>query len=180
MTAPGELDLHLLGEGRHERLWEQLGGHALDDEAGARFAVWAPNARSVSVVGDWNFWSEGADPLEPQASSGVWAGVAPNAREGHAYKLAVRGADGVTRLKADPFAFRAEAPPATASVLYRSRHTWNDAEWLARRAAADPLAAPMSVYEVHAGLVAAGPRVARPRGRARASTWWSSASRTSS
>ena len=71
MTAPGELDLHLLGEGRHERLWEQLGGHALDDEAGARFAVWAPNARSVSVVGDWNFWSEGADPLEPQASSGV-------------------------------------------------------------------------------------------------------------
>ncbi len=149
MTAPGELDLHLLGEGRHERLWEQLGGHALDDEAGARFAVWAPNARSVSVVGDWNFWSEGADPLEPQASSGVWAGVAPNAREGHAYKLAVRGADGVSRVKADPFAFRAEAPPATASVLYRSRYTWTDAEWLARRAAANPLASPMSVYEVH-------------------------------
>ena len=151
MKAPGELDLHLLGEGRHERLWEQLGGHPLDGDGGARFAVWAPNARDVSVVGDWNYWSEGADPLSQQASSGVWAGVAPNAREGQAYKLAVRGADGVMRLKADPYAFRAQAPPETASVLYRSRYVWNDEAWLERRAATDPLVAPMSIYEVHAG-----------------------------
>jgi 1,4-alpha-glucan branching enzyme len=152
VTHLGELDLHLLAEGRHERLWERLGAHVLDDDgAGARFAVWAPNARAVSVVGDWNDWNEGAEPLEPQVSSGVWAGVAAKAREGQAYKLAVRGADGTTRLKADPFAFRAEEPPRTASVLYRSRFEWNDADWLARRAVTDPLTAPFSVYEVHAG-----------------------------
>ena len=101
------------------------------------------------MVGDWNSWSEDADPLEPQGVSGVWAGVIPNARDGHAYKLAVRGADGVTREKADPIAFRAEAPPATASIVYRSRHTWADGDWLARRRTTDPLAAPMSIYEAH-------------------------------
>ena len=148
----GELDLHLLGEGRHERLWERLGAHPLDaEDAGVRFAVWAPNARAVSVVGDWNSWGEGVDVLEPQESSGVWAGVAAHAREGHAYKLAVHGADGVTRLKADPLAFRAEEPPATASVVYRSRYTWSDDDWLTRRRGTDPLRAPMSAYEVHAG-----------------------------
>ena len=152
MSSLGELDLHLLGEGRHERLWERLGAHLVGDEGdGVRFAVWAPNARGVSVVGDWNFWAEDADPLEPQGASGVWAGVAPNAREGHAYKLAVRGADGVARLKADPLAFRAEVPPATASIVYRSRHAWSDAAWLERRRATDPLEVPMSAYEVHAG-----------------------------
>ena len=95
MTSFGELDLHLLGEGRHERLWERLGAHPLEGQDGVRFAVWAPNARGVSVVGDWNHWSEEVDQLEPQGSSGVWAGVAENAREGHAYKLAVKGSDGV-------------------------------------------------------------------------------------
>jgi 1,4-alpha-glucan branching enzyme len=148
----GELDLHLLGEGRHERLWERLGAHPLDaEDAGVRFAVWAPNARAVSVVGDWNSWGEGVDVLEPQESSGVWAGVAAHAREGHAYKLAVHGADGVTRLKADPLAFRAEEPPATASVIYRSRYAWSDDDWLTRRRGTDPLREPMSAYEVHAG-----------------------------
>ena len=117
MTSFGELDIHLIGEGRHERLWERLGAHLLDGEGGVRFAVWAPNAREVSAVGEWNYWSEGADPLEPQGSSGIWAGVAENAREGQAYKLAVRGADGVVRLKADPVAFQAEEPPGTASLV---------------------------------------------------------------
>ena len=145
----GELDIHLIGEGRHERLWERLGAHPLDGD-GVRFAVWAPNGREVSVVGDWNSWTEGADSLAPQGASGVWAGVA-SAREGQAYKFAVRGSDGVTRLKADPLAFRAEVPPGTASVVYRSRHVWSDDAWLAQRAATDPLVAPMSVYEAHAG-----------------------------
>ena len=139
----GELDLHLIGEGRHERLWERLGAHVVDGEEGVRFAVWAPNARAVSVVGDWNFWSEDADPLEPQGASGVWAGVAENAREGHRYKLSVRGSDGVVRLKADPVAFRAEVPPGTASLVYRSEHSWSDDGWLQRRASTEPLTAPL-------------------------------------
>jgi 1,4-alpha-glucan branching enzyme len=151
MTSFGELDLHLIGEGRHERLWERLGAHVLDDDDGVRFAVWAPNARDVSVVGDWNYWSEGADMLEVQGSSGIWAGVAENAREGQAYKLAVRGADGVVRLKADPVAFRTEEPPGTASLVYRSTFEWSDGDWLARRGTTDPLVAPFSVYEAHAG-----------------------------
>ena len=144
----GELDLHLIGEGRHERLYERLGAHVVDD--GVRFAVWAPNARAVSVTGDWNDWREDADPLEPAGVSGIWEGVAA-AAEGNRYKLAVLGADGVLRLKADPYAFEAEAPPATASIVNHSRYAWADAAWLERRRSLDPLSAPLSVYEVHAG-----------------------------
>ncbi|MGL6279021.1 MAG: 1,4-alpha-glucan branching protein GlgB [Gaiella sp.] len=144
-----DLDLFLFGQGRNEQLWRLLGAHPRED--GVRFAVWAPNARAVSVVGDWNFWSEGADPLAPQGTSGIWAGLAPNAAEGHRYKLAITNPDGVTTLRADPFAARAEPPPDTASTVFRSRHTWSDEAWLARRAATDPLQAPLSVYEVHAG-----------------------------
>ena len=149
MSGLGEVDLHLAGEGRHERLYERLGAHCVD--GGVRFAVWAPNARAVSVVGDWNFWSEGADPLRPIASSGIWEGVAANASEGQRYKLAVAGADGITRLKADPYATFAEVPPENASIVYQSRFSWSDDEWLARRRASDPLTQPFSVYEVHAG-----------------------------
>ncbi len=145
----GDLDLFLFGEGRHERLWDVLGAHPRDE--GVRFAVWAPNASAVSVVGDWNFWSVGADPLHPQGSSGIWAGTAASAHEGHRYKLAITQADGATTLRADPVAFRAEPPPDTASTVFRSRHVWGDDVWLERRAATDPLTAPMSVYEVHAG-----------------------------
>jgi 1,4-alpha-glucan branching enzyme len=144
----GELDLHLIGEGRHERLYERLGAHVVDD--GVRFAVWAPNARAVSVTGDWNGWREKGDSLEPAGVSGVWEGIA-GASEGDRYKLAILGADGVLRLKADPYAFEAEAPPATASVVNHSRYEWGDAPWLERRQSLDPLAAPLSVYEVHAG-----------------------------
>jgi len=148
----GELDLHLLGEGRHERLWEQLGAHPRAKlTEGVRFSVWAPNARGVAVVGDWNHWSDAADPLVSQGASGVWAGVAANAREGHRYKLAVRGADGVTRLKADPLAARSEVPPDNASLVFRSQYVWGDDAWLARRSTRDLLAQPMSIYEVHAG-----------------------------
>ena len=150
MTGLGEIDLYLAGEGRHERLYERLGAHCVDG-GGVRFAVWAPNARGVSVVGDWNYWSEGADPLTPVASSGIWEGVAENAREGQRYKLSIAGADGITRLKADPYAVFAEVPPENASIVYQSRFAWSDGEWLARRRTADPVTAPLSVYEVHAG-----------------------------
>ena len=145
----GDVDLYLFGEGRHERLWEVLGAHPVAN--GVRFAVWAPNAGSVSVVGDWNFWSEGADPLAPQGSSGIWAGVVTNAAVGQRYKLAITSRSGKTSLRADPVAFRAEPPPDTASTIFASHHVWGDGDWLARRAATDPLPAPLSIYEVHAG-----------------------------
>jgi 1,4-alpha-glucan branching enzyme len=143
----GELDLHLAGEGRHERIYERLGAHVTDE--GVAFAVWAPNARGVAVVGDWNLWDGRVQPLEPQGSSGIWAGIAPEAKEGDAYKFEVHGADGHLRLKSDPFAFHAEIPPKTASRVYQSSYAWNDEAWLERRRAGDALAEPMSVYEVH-------------------------------
>ncbi len=144
----GELDLHLAGEGRHERIYERLGAHVVDE--GVSFAVWAPNARGVSVVGDWNRWDGRADKLEPVGSSGIWAAIVPEASDGDGYKFEVHGADGHLRLKADPFAFYAEVPPKTASRIYRSSYEWADEAWLERRRAADPLKEPLSIYEVHA------------------------------
>jgi 1,4-alpha-glucan branching enzyme len=143
----GDLDLHLVGEGRHEQLYERLGAHVTED--GIAFAVWAPNAREVAVVGDWNSWDGRVHALEPIASSGIWHGVVAEANEGDKYKFEVKGADGVLRLKADPVAFAAEVPPKSASVIYRSEYEWGDAEWLARRREADPLVRALSIYEVH-------------------------------
>jgi 1,4-alpha-glucan branching enzyme len=146
----GELDLHLAGEGRHERIYERLGAHVVGDQ-GVRFAVWAPNARGVSAVGDWNRWDATVDLLAPVGVSGIWEGIISAAGEGDRYKLAVLGADGVMRLKADPYAFRAEVPPANASVVYTSRYAWRDDEWLRQRREQRPLEQPLSIYEVHAG-----------------------------
>jgi len=143
--ALGELDLHLAGEGRHQRIYEHLGAHVVDE--GVRFAVWAPNARRVSVVGDWNGWDGRTDPLEPVGSSGIWTATVPAAAAGSRYKFELEGADGHLRLKADPYARAAEVPPATASIVYETEFRWTDGEWLAQRA--DPHARPMSVYEVH-------------------------------
>jgi 1,4-alpha-glucan branching enzyme len=147
--ALGELDLHLAGEGKHERIYERLGAHVVEN--GVRFAVWAPNARRVHVAGEWNGWHGAVDELHPVGSSGIWESVVAEAREGLAYKYAIRGADGVERWKADPYAFEAEVPPATGSIVYRSHYTWKDEDWLARRRERDPLAEPLSIYEVHAG-----------------------------
>ncbi len=147
----GELDLHLLGEGRHQALWERLGAHLreIDGTAGVAFAVWAPSARSVSVVGDWNGWDGRVHPMRSLGSSGIWElfvpGVGP---DGH-YKFEVRGADGALRLKADPLAAAAETPPRTASVVFESHHEWRDADWLRRRSESAPHAEPVSIYEVH-------------------------------
>jgi 1,4-alpha-glucan branching enzyme len=145
-----ELDLHLFGEGRHHRLWEILGAHLHQD--GVSFAVWAPNARSVSVVGDWNGWDPEKDRLRPQASSGVWACVAAAAAAGHRYKFAVEGADGRRVLKSDPFAFATEAPPATASVVSApSNYSWADGDWMELRSKREVIREPMAVYELHLG-----------------------------
>jgi len=146
----GELDLYLLGEGRHHRLWEALGANVVP--GGVRFAVWAPNARAVSVVGDWNGWQPDAHPLDAQASSGVWAADAVGAEAGHCYKFVITGADGVLSWRADPMARRAERPPATASVVVGpTQHSWGDDVWIAGREARHGVGSPMRIYELHVG-----------------------------
>ncbi|MFG1884798.1 1,4-alpha-glucan branching protein GlgB [Micromonospora sp. NPDC049102] len=146
----GELDLHLIGEGRHERLWDVLGARVFDE--GVAFSVWAPNARGVRVIGDFTGWGpDDGWPMRSLGSSGVWELFVPNARVGARYKYRVLGADGQWRDKADPLAAYAEVPPATASVVHHSTYRWNDADWLARRAERQPHQEPMSVYEVHLG-----------------------------
>ncbi|MEU1688729.1 1,4-alpha-glucan branching protein GlgB [Micromonospora sp. NPDC005707] len=146
----GELDLHLIGEGRHERLWEALGARVFDE--GVAFTVWAPNARGVRVVGDFTGWGpDDGWPMRSLGSSGVWEVFVPGATVGSRYKYRILGADGHWRDKADPLAARAEVPPATASVVHHSRYAWGDADWLTRRARRQPHQEPMSVYEVHLG-----------------------------
>jgi 1,4-alpha-glucan branching enzyme len=149
----GELDLYLVGEGRHEDLYERLGAHVreLGGVSGTAFAVWAPNARSVSVVGDFNSWDGRLHPMRSLGSSGVWELFVPDVREGATYKFEVHAQNGQLRLKADPVAFAAEVPPANSSVVYRSTHEWTDDEWLASRAMVDQLRSPISIYEVHLG-----------------------------
>jgi len=142
-------DLFLFNQGTHYRLYEKLGAHVV--EAGTYFAVWAPSARSVSVIGDWNGWSAGADKLRPRDSSGVWEGVIKSVGHGTRYKFAITGPDGTTRDKADPFAARSEHPPMTASIVWQPHHTWKDQEWMKTRGARSARDAPMSIYELHLG-----------------------------
>src|SRR4051794_13878625 len=150
----GELDLHLFGEGRHRSLWTVLGAHHRCHQGvwGASFAVWAPNARAVRVVGDWNFWDGRVQPMRALGSSGVWELFIPGVEAGTKYKFEIIGADGQLRLKADPFAFLMEIPPGTASIVVdEPDYQWQDDDWLSRRAATEHLSSPMSVYEMHVG-----------------------------
>ncbi|MET9626009.1 1,4-alpha-glucan branching protein GlgB [Lentzea sp. NPDC006480] len=157
LPTVGELDLHLIGEGRHERLWDVLGAHirsyetASGDVTGVSFAVWAPNARGVRVTGDFDGWDGRANPLRSMGSSGVWEVFLPNVPAGTRYKFRILDAHGVWHEKADPMAFATEKPPQTASVVTRSEYQWQDAEWEARREATQWSNAPMSIYEVHLG-----------------------------
>ncbi|HEX5114906.1 MAG TPA: 1,4-alpha-glucan branching protein GlgB [Pseudonocardiaceae bacterium] len=157
LPTVGELDLHLIGEGRHERLWHVLGAHPRSYDTpsgtvdGVSFAVWAPTARGVRVTGDFDGWDGRANPLRSLGSSGVWEVFLPNVAVGAKYKFRIFGADGAWHEKADPMAFATELPPATASVVTRSTYEWGDGEWLARRAATQWSDAPMSIYEVHLG-----------------------------
>ncbi|MDQ1485161.1 MAG: 1,4-alpha-glucan branching enzyme [Actinomycetota bacterium] len=151
----GEVDLYLIGEGRHEQLWEVLGAHERSYATergtvnGTSFAVWAPNARALRVAGDFNHWDSQAHPMRSLGSSGVWELFVPDVGTGTKYKFLVLGADGQWREKADPMAFYAENPPKQASVVFTSTYEWQDAEWLERRARGDLVREPMSVYEVH-------------------------------
>ena len=197
----GAIDLHLIGEGRHEQLWRVLGAHvrtlpggavpggALPEDAvaegatagggtpdgasatqrqpsgssnralaggfapvtGISFAVWAPDARGVRVIADFNHWDGRGYLMRSLGSSGVWELFVPGAGAGTRYQYEICGPDGAWRVKADPMAQSAELPPATASVVYTSHYTWGDSGWLAARAARDPHREPMSAYEVHLG-----------------------------
>ncbi|WP_425577907.1 GlgB N-terminal domain-containing protein, partial [Streptomyces glomeratus] len=147
----GELDLHLIGEGRHEQLWRVLGAHPMTHQGvtGTRFSVWAPNARGVRVAGGFNHWDGTGHAMRSLGSSGVWELFVPAIGEGELYKFEITRPDGSKTLRADPLARRTEAPPATSSIVHVSRHEWHDREWLARRADTPVHEAPFSVYEVH-------------------------------
>jgi 1,4-alpha-glucan branching enzyme len=149
----GELDAHLAGEGRHEQLDSRLGAHPLelDGVAGTAFAVWAPNARSVGVVGDFNGWDGRLHPMRSLGASGIWELFVPGVLPGSRYKFELRTSDGKLRLKADPLAFRTEVPPRNASVVFESQYEWGDTAWMEQRRSADALVRPLSIYEVHLG-----------------------------
>jgi len=151
----GALDLHLFHEGSHTRVYRCLGAHPATHEgvAGCHFAVWAPNARAVSVIGDFNGWHRHRHWLQQiHAGSGIWEGFVPGAQVGQRYKFHIESNfHGYKVDKADPFAFAAECPPATASVIHDLGYSWHDDEWMARRKQANALDAPYSVYEVHLG-----------------------------
>jgi len=157
LPSLGEMDLHLITEGRHETLWTVLGAHEhvyptpMGDVHGTAFAVWAPNAQGVRVVGDFNHWDGTGTPMRSLGSSGVWEVFLPGVGQGTRYKFAILGRDGVWRTKADPLARHTEHPPATASVVFTSSYRWNDEAWMTARAARDPHNSPMSTYEVHLG-----------------------------
>jgi 1,4-alpha-glucan branching enzyme len=143
-------DIYHFREGTYVRAYEKLGAHAR--AAGTHFAVWAPNARAVVVIGDFNHWSGSAGALRPRAdSSGIWEGTIAGVGPGALYKFRVTAGDGSREDKCDPYAFHAEAPPRTASVVWDLDYRWDDAAWMQRRAQANSLKAPWSIYELHVG-----------------------------
>ncbi|TPW20730.1 MAG: 1,4-alpha-glucan branching enzyme [Elusimicrobia bacterium] len=155
MTALSDDDLHFFNEGSHLSLYERLGSRLCagpDGAPGARFAVWAPNAQFVSVVGDFNAWDRGAHPLKTVGGSGIWEGFVPGVKKGAVYKYHIASKHALYRAeKADPFAVHAELPPKTGSVVWDLDFEWSDAEWMRKRKAKNSLEAPLSVYEVHLG-----------------------------
>jgi len=153
----GEVDLHLFAEGRHERLWEILGAQprsfttADGPVEGVSFAVWAPNAKGVSLIGEFNGWDGNDAPMRVLGSSGVWELFWPGFAGDGLYKFRVHGIDGAVTDRADPMAFATEVSPSTASRVFVSDYRWDDDEWMAGRAAVNPIFGPMSTYEVHLG-----------------------------
>jgi len=151
----GELDMYLITEGRHENLWDVLGSHVRRDSEGeligTAFAVWAPNARSVSLICDNNFWDRKSNPMIPLGSNGLWEIFIPDLGPGTKYKFAIEGRDGKWVDHADPMARQTEVPPHTASIVNESNYQWSDASWMTNRAMYQPWKSPVSVYEVHLG-----------------------------
>jgi len=153
----GEIDRHLISEGRHEQLWTVLGSHVrhyggpLGDVWGVSFSLWAPRARAVHVIGDFNGWDRLSHPMRALGETGLWELFLPGAGEGMNYQFAVRGSDDIVRLKSDPMARMTEVAPKQAAIVTESHYTWQDAEWLERRRTTNAHEGPMSIYEVHIG-----------------------------
>jgi 1,4-alpha-glucan branching enzyme len=146
---PGPLDLHLFAEGHHERLGDALGARVVD--GGVAFSVWAPNAEAVSVIGDFNGWDAGRQPMRSIGSSGIWTTYVPSLHAGALYKFSIRARDGRRFEKCDPLAREMEAPPRTAARVFEPKHQFTDSVWMDARAHRDPLRSPLSIYEVHLG-----------------------------
>ncbi|MFD5074609.1 1,4-alpha-glucan branching enzyme [Streptomyces sp. NPDC058371] len=151
LPALGELDLHLISEGRHEELWRALGAHPMVHEGvlGTRFTVWAPNAQGVRVCGDFCHWDGSAYPMRSLGATGVWELFLPGIGAGTPYKFDITRPDGTHTVRADPMARRTEVPPATASIVTESSYEWGDDAWLTHRTDLPLHEAPLSVYEVH-------------------------------
>ncbi len=150
-----EFDINLFKAGKHFRLYEKLGAHLteLDGEQGVYFAVWAPSAKAVSVIGDFNYWIEGEHPLNVRwDGSGIWEGFIPGVQQGDKYKYKIHSHhNDIKTEKADPFARRCEHPPMTASIVWNTRYDWKDKQWMEARKTKNQLDQPFSVYEVHLG-----------------------------
>lgn len=147
-------DVYLFNEGSHFRLYERLGAHTriLDGVAGVTFAVWAPDAERVNVIGDFNGWNQDAHPLRPRASSGIWEGFIAGVGAADTYKYHIGSRHGGYQVdKADPFGTYHEVPPRTASIVWDLDYDWGDAEWMSERERHNALAEPISIYEVHLG-----------------------------
>jgi 1,4-alpha-glucan branching enzyme len=154
-SSLGELDLYLIGEGRHEQLWKALGAQVKRDETGAllgtAFSVWAPNAQAVSLIGDHNYWDRNTHQMYRNGTSGIWEIFVADVSAGTKYKFAVCGIDGRWVDHADPMARATEIPPLTASVVEESTYSWNDQAWIQMRAEFQSWRSAVSVYEVHLG-----------------------------
>jgi 1,4-alpha-glucan branching enzyme len=149
-----EFDLFLFGQGRNWRIYDKMGAHqrTVDDVSGVNFAVWAPNAESVQVVGDFNHWDGSAHLLRKHIPAGVWELFVPGVQVGEKYKFRIKMRDGNVVDKTDPYGFYAELPPRTASIVTNlDSYQWNDSSWMQRRASCDPLSLPMNIYELHLG-----------------------------
>ena len=148
----GDIDLHLFGEGKHERIYEKLGAHVMTHEGkrGVAFAVWAPNANRVSVVGNFNGWDGTKHRMRNLGDSGVWELLVPGLREGELYKYEIKSGRRKF-LKADPYAFMMEVPPGTSSIVFKSEYKFGDRAWLTRRKKRQAWREPLSIYEVHLG-----------------------------
>ncbi len=146
-------DLYLFNEGNHYRLYDRLGARPMTvrGTAGTFFAIWAPSAERVSVLGSFNGWNRDSHPLRPQGSSGIWQGFVPGVGKGTAYKYQIVSRSGFRVEKADPVGTHHENPPRTASIVWDLDYAWGDGDWMRNRAGRNALSAPISVYEMHLG-----------------------------